>query len=187
MIIENAIQFKNFRLMLGFTQKEFAKWLNVNELTIRRLESGETPIKNSSTVRILLLNLKLLELDIPFPCGEPSSFIKEEFKKLSNKIREYGSLPYSNPKRWNTMSLNTEPDWAPIEVSEQLRESCKCPVCGKSYFNFIKNELEEYRTGKIYELPHIPNEIIVTCDNEKCEACDEDFEVKLRVLILPLE
>ncbi len=171
--------------MLGFTQKEFAKWLNVNELTIRRLESGETPIKNSSTVRILLLNLKLLEFDIP--CGEPSSFIKEEFKKLSNKIREYGKLPYSNPNRFNTMSLNTEPDWAPIEVSEQLRESCKCPACGKSYFDFIKDELEEYRTGYIYELPHIPNEIIIMCDNEDCEACDGEFVVKLRVLILPLE
>ena len=47
--------------MLGLTQKELADCLNVNELTIRRLESGITPVKNSPTVRILLLNLKLLE------------------------------------------------------------------------------------------------------------------------------
>ena len=50
--------------MLGFTQKEFAKWLNVNELTIRRLESGKTPVENSPTVRILLLKLKLLDSSI---------------------------------------------------------------------------------------------------------------------------
>jgi hypothetical protein len=85
------------------------------------------------------------------------------------------------------MSLNTEPDWAPIEVSEQLQEKSRCPVCGKSYFDFLKDELEEFRTGYIDELPHIPKEISITCDNEDCEACDEDFEVKLRVLILPLE
>jgi DNA-binding XRE family transcriptional regulator len=71
--------------MFGFTQKEFAKWLNVNELTIRRLESGETPIKNSSTVRILLLNLKLLELNMKID--------QEAWKKSYNAQKQENDIP----------------------------------------------------------------------------------------------
>lgn len=87
--------------MLGFSQKEFAKWLNVNELTIRRLESGETPVKNSPTVRILLLNLRLIEIKSLYSSievKEPEKY-PEKYREFLNKIREFASLPYDDIRK----------------------------------------------------------------------------------------
>ena len=83
------------------------------------------------------------------------------------------------------MSVDFDPEWAPIELSEKLQDKTRCPICGKSYFDLFEERFEEYRTGDGYSIPHIPNEVSVYCDNEDCEY--GDFEVKLRVLILPLE
>ena len=77
------------------------------------------------------------------------------------------------------MSFKKSTDLAPIEVSEQLRESSKCPVCGKSCFDVLKRRLNEDRIrGPVID---------IWCDNEDCSAHYDGFEVKLRVLILPLE
>ena len=80
------------------------------------------------------------------------------------------------------MSFNAQPAWCEVETPDDSWADVKCPTCNKDYSKKAKELLAETIKSTYYEACHIPPSIIVTCDNEKCDDCDNGIIVFLKTV-----
>lgn len=79
------------------------------------------------------------------------------------------------------MSYKFEPEWTD-KISLPEKNHMICPTCGEIACN-VDAVMDCLWQGSYYEPRHIPPQLIFTCGNEACPACDEDFYVGLEVVI----
>jgi len=79
------------------------------------------------------------------------------------------------------MSFNHNPEWTPL-IKYPNQNKMKCPYCGKVASN-VNEVMDNLYNVTYYSARHIPPRLIFTCDNIKCEHCDEDYDFILSVVI----
>ena len=81
------------------------------------------------------------------------------------------------------MSFDMDPKWSNAVIYPS-RVDCKCPYCEEPPRKTIYNEIiQPLKSATTYSIRHISPSLVFTCSNEKCEHCDEEYSINLRVTI----